>query len=288
MPITENDQSHALVHLHIKLKPALAMLLCATLRKIQLESILSAPAPSKECPMSDLAYRRILLKLSGEALMGSEDYGIDPKVIHRLAAEVVEAQQAGVEIAVVIGGGNIFRGAGLAAGGMDRVTGDHMGMLATVINALAMQDAVEKLGAKARVMSAIKINDVCEDFIRRRAIRHLEKGRIVIFAAGTGSPFFTTDSGAALRAIEISADLLLKATKVDGVYDKDPKKYPDATRFESLTYEETIRRNLQVMDTTAFALARDSYLPLRIFDMDEPGTLLKIIKGAPIGTLVHN
>ncbi|MEF2147118.1 UMP kinase [Aquilutibacter rugosus] len=238
--------------------------------------------------MSDLAYRRILLKLSGEALMGSEDYGIDPKVIHRLAAEVVEAQQAGVEIAVVIGGGNIFRGAGLAAGGMDRVTGDHMGMLATVINALAMQDAVEKLGAKARVMSAIKINDVCEDFIRRRAIRHLEKGRIVIFAAGTGSPFFTTDSGAALRAIEISADLLLKATKVDGVYDKDPKKYPDASRFESLTYEETIRRNLQVMDTTAFALARDSDLPLRIFDMDEPGTLLKIIKGAPIGTLVHN
>ena len=238
--------------------------------------------------MSDLAYRRILLKLSGEALMGSEDYGIDPKVIHRLAAEVVEAQQAGVEIAVVIGGGNIFRGAGLAAGGMDRVTGDHMGMLATVINALAMQDAVEKLGAKARVMSAIKINDVCEDFIRRRAIRHLEKGRIVIFAAGTGSPFFTTDSGAALRAIEISADLLLKATMVDGVYDKDPKKYPDATRFESLTYEETIRRNLQVMDTTAFALARDSDLPLRIFDMDEPGTLLKIIKGAPIGTLVHN
>ena len=238
--------------------------------------------------MSDLAYRRILLKLSGEALMGSEDYGIDPKVIHRLAAEVVEAQQAGVEIAVVIGGGNIFRGAGLAAGGMDRVTGDHMGMLATVINALAMQDAVEKLGAKARVMSAIKINDVCEDFIRRRAIRHLEKGRIVIFAAGTGSPFFTTDSGAALRAIEISADLLLKATKVDGVYNKDPKKYPDATRFESLTYEETIRRNLQVMDTTAFALARDSDLPLRIFDMDEPGTLLKIIKGAPIGTLVHN
>ncbi len=238
--------------------------------------------------MSELAYRRILLKLSGEALMGSEDYGIDPKVIHRLAAEVVEAQQAGVEIAVVIGGGNIFRGAGLAAGGMDRVTGDHMGMLATVINALAMQDAVEKLGAKARVMSAIKINDVCEDFIRRRAIRHLEKGRVVIFAAGTGSPFFTTDSGAALRAIEISADLLLKATKVDGVYDKDPKKYPDAKRFESLTYDETIRRNLQVMDTTAFALARDSDLPLRIFDMDEPGTLLKIIKGAPIGTLVHN
>lgn len=238
--------------------------------------------------MTELAYHRILLKLSGEALMGDEDYGIDPKVIHRLAAEVVEAQQAGAEVALVIGGGNIFRGAGLAAGGMDRVTGDHMGMLATVINALAMQDALEKLGAKARVMSAIKINDVCEDFIRRRAIRHLEKGRIVVFAAGTGSPFFTTDSGAALRAIEIGAELLLKATKVDGVYDCDPKKNSNAVRFDELTYDDTIRRNLQVMDTTAFALARDSDLPLRIFDMDEPGTLLRILRGEPIGTLVHN
>lgn len=238
--------------------------------------------------MSKLAYKRVLLKLSGEALMGDEDYGIDPKVIHRLAAEVVEALNAGCEIAVVIGGGNIFRGAGLAAGGMDRVTGDQMGMLATVINALAMQDAVEKLGAKARVMSAIKINDVCEDFIRRRAVRHLEKGRVVIFAAGTGSPYFTTDSGAALRAIEINADLLLKATKVDGVYDKDPKKFDDAVRFESLTYDETIARKLQVMDTAAFALARDSDLPLRIFDMDQPGVLLRILEGEPIGTLVRN
>src|SRR5690606_19665089 len=182
------------------------------------------PFASRDPTMSQLAYRRVLLKLSGEALMGDEDYGIDPKVIGRLAREVIEAQQAGAEIALVIGGGNIFRGAGLAAGGMDRVTGDQMGMLATVINAPAMQDALEKLGAKARVMSAIKINDVCEDYIRRRAIRHLEKGRLVIFAAGVGSPFFTTDSGAALRAIEIGADLLLKATKVDGVYDKDPKK----------------------------------------------------------------
>jgi uridylate kinase len=237
--------------------------------------------------MSQLAYRRILLKLSGEALMGDADYGIDPAMIGRLAAEVIEAQQAGAEIALVLGGGNIFRGAGLAAAGMDRVTGDHMGMLATVINALAMQDALEKHGARARVMSAIKINDVCEDYIRRRAIRHLEKGRIAIFAAGTGNPFFTTDSGAALRAIEIGADLLLKATKVDGVYDKDPKKHADAVRYDQLTYDEVIARDLQVMDTAAFALARDSDLPLRIFDMSQPGELLKILRGENIGTLVQ-
>ncbi len=237
--------------------------------------------------MSKLAYQRILLKLSGEALMGDEDYGIDPKVINRLAHEVIEAQQAGVEIALVVGGGNIFRGAGLAAGGMDRVTGDHMGMLATVINALAMQDALEKAGGKARVMSAIKINDVCEDYIRRRAIRHLEKGRLVIFAAGTGNPFFTTDSGAALRAIEIGADLLLKATKVDGVYDKDPNKHADAVRYDSLSYDQVINQGLEVMDTAAFALARDSDLPLRVFDMSQPGELLKILQGENIGTLVH-
>ena len=237
---------------------------------------------------SPLTYRRVLLKLSGEALMGDEDYGIDPKVIGRLAREVIEAQQAGAEVGVVIGGGNIFRGAGLAAGGMDRVTGDQMGMLATVINALAMQDALEKLGARVRVMSAIKINDVCEDYIRRRAIRHLEKGRIAIFAAGTGNPFFTTDSGAALRAIEIGADLLLKATKVDGVYDSDPKKNPDAKRYETLTYDEVIARDLNVMDTAAFALARDSNLPLRIFDMGQPGVLLRILRGEHIGTLVQN
>lgn len=237
--------------------------------------------------MSQLAYRRVLLKLSGEALMGDEDYGIDPKMIGRLAREVIEAQQAGAEVALVIGGGNIFRGAGLAASGMDRVTGDQMGMLATVINALAMQDALEKLGAKVRVMSAIKINDVCEDYIRRRAMRHLEKGRVCIFAAGVGSPFFTTDSGAALRAIEIGADLLLKATKVDGVYDKDPKKHSDAVRFEKLTYDEVIGRDLQVMDTAAFALCRDSDLPLRIFDMGQPGQLLRILRGERIGTLVQ-
>ncbi len=237
--------------------------------------------------MPTLAYRRVLLKLSGEALMGDEDYGIDPKVLNRLAREVIETREAGVEIALVIGGGNIFRGAGLAAGGMDRVTGDQMGMLATVINALAMQDALEKLGARCRVMSAIKINDVCEDYIRRRAIRHLEKGRIAIFAAGTGNPFFTTDSGAALRAIEIGADLLLKATKVDGIYDKDPKKHADAVRFKSLGYDEVLARNLEVMDTAAFALARDSELPLRIFDMSDPGVLLRILQGEDIGTLVR-
>jgi uridylate kinase len=234
-----------------------------------------------------LAYRRILLKLSGEALMGSEDYGIDPKVIGRIAREIIAARDAGAEVALVIGGGNIFRGAGLAAGGMDRVTGDQMGMLATVINALAMQDALEKLGAKVRVMSALKINDVCEDYIRRRAVRHLEKGRIAIFAAGTGNPFFTTDSGAALRAIEIEADLLLKATKVDGVYDKDPRKFPDAKRFDTLTYDEVIRRGLEVMDTAAFALCRDSAVPLRIYDLSVPGNLMGILRGENIGTLVE-
>ncbi|MGY4516562.1 UMP kinase [Lysobacter sp. HA18] len=238
--------------------------------------------------MTDLAYRRVLLKLSGEALMGSEDYGIDPKVSSRLAQEVIEAQQAGAEVALVIGGGNIFRGAGLAAAGMDRVTGDHMGMLATIINALAMQDALEKLGARCRVMSALKINQVCEDYIRRRAVRHLEKGRLVICAAGTGNPFFTTDSGAALRAIEIGADVLLKATKVDGIYDRDPKKFPDATRFDSLTYEDVLARDIQVMDTAAFALCRDASLPIRVFDMEQPGQLLRILRGEQIGTLVRS
>jgi uridylate kinase len=233
-----------------------------------------------------LAYRRILLKLSGEALMGDEDYGIDPAVISRIAGEIIEAHAAGAEIALVIGGGNIFRGAGLAASGMDRVTGDQMGMLATVINALAMQDALEKLGAKVRVMSALKINDVCEDYIRRRAIRHLEKGRIAIFAAGTGNPFFTTDSGAALRAIEINADVLLKATKVDGVYDKDPRKFNDAVKYDMLSYDEVISRNLQVMDTAAFALCRDSELPLRIYDLSVTGNLMRILRGGNVGTLV--
>jgi uridylate kinase len=196
-------------------------------------------------------------------------------------------QKAGAQVGLGIGGGNIFRGAGLQAKGMDRVTGDHMGMLATVMNALAMQDALERLGAYARTMSALKINEVCEDYIRRRAIRHLEKGRIAIFAAGTGNPFFTTDSAAALRAIEVGAELLLKATKVDGIYEADPKKVPEARRFEQLSYEEVIARNLQVMDTAAFALCRDQNLPIRIYDMMQPGALMRILRGEPIGTLVH-
>ena len=236
--------------------------------------------------MSKLAYRRILLKLSGEALMGDEDYGIDPKVINRLAREVIEAQQAGAEVALVIGGGNIFRGAGLAAGGMDRVTGDQMGMLATVINALAMQDALEKLGAKARVMSAIKINDVCEDYIRRRAVRHLEKGRVVICAGGTGNPFFTTDTAAALRAIEIGADIVLKATKVDGVYSADPVKDPSAVRFDQLGYDQVIESKLGVMDANAIVLCRGQDMPIRVFNVFDEGNLVRIMQGEPIGTLV--
>ena len=231
-------------------------------------------------------FHRIMLKLSGEALMGEADYGIDPKVIGRLADEIIEVQRAGVQIGVVIGGGNIFRGAGLAAAGMDRVTGDHMGMLATVMNALAMQDAIEKRGGFARVMSAIQIHDVAEDFIRRRAIRHIEKGRIVLFAAGIGNPFFTTDSAAALRAVEVGADLLLKATKVDGIYTADPTKHSDAKRYDRLTYDEVIERKLAVMDTAAIALCRDDRMPMRIFDMTVPGNLMRIVNGEPIGTLV--
>jgi uridylate kinase len=234
----------------------------------------------------DFKFRRILLKLSGEALMGKEDYGIDPDVLFGLAREIQAISRAGVQVGLVIGGGNIFRGAGLAAAGMDRVTGDHMGMLATVMNALAMQDALEKLGTYARTMSALKINEVCEDFIRRRAIRHLEKGRVTIFAAGTGNPFFTTDSAAALRAIEIGADLMLKATKVDGVYDSDPHKNPDARRYDRLTYDDVITRDLKVMDTAAIALCRDYNVPLRIYDMGVPGNLMRIMHGAEIGTLV--
>lgn len=234
----------------------------------------------------NLKYRRILLKLSGEALLGSEDYGIDPKVLNQLGTEIIEVARSGVQVGLVVGGGNIFRGAGLAASGMDRATGDHMGMLATVMNALALQDAIEKLGAPCRVMSAIKINEVCEDYIRRRAIRHLEKGRIVVFAAGTGNPFFTTDSAAALRAIEINAEVMLKATKVDGLYSADPKKDPNAQRFERISYDEAIERKLAVMDTTAFALCRDYRMPIRVYDMNTEGNLMRIVRGEAIGTLV--
>ncbi|MGB7396536.1 MAG: UMP kinase [Candidatus Macondimonas sp.] len=235
------------------------------------------------------AYRRILLKISGEALMGETDYGVDPAVISRMAEEVRDVRDLGVQIGVVIGGGNIFRGAGLADAGMDRVTADHMGMLATVMNALALQDALERLGVFARVMSALRINQVCEDYIRRRAIRHLEKGRVVLFAAGTGNPFFTTDTAASLRAIEVSADLLLKATKVDGVYSADPVKDPDARRYDHLNYDEVLDRRLMVMDTTAIVLCRDHSLPLRVFDIKQEGALMRIVTGdQTVGTTVDN
>ena len=235
---------------------------------------------------SPSAYRRVLLKLSGEALMGELDYGIEPQVIQRLATEIAAAQGAGVEIAIVIGGGNIFRGAGLARAGMDRVTGDYMGMLATVMNALAIQDALESLDVYARVMSALQIHDVCEDYIRRRAVRHLEKGRVVILAAGTGNPFFTTDTAASLRAIEIGADILLKATKVDGVYDADPLENPRAKRFDTVTYDQVIADKLGVMDATAIVMCRDNELPLRIFDLTQPNALVRAMSGDDVGTLV--
>ena len=231
-------------------------------------------------------YKRVLLKLSGEALMGDAEYGIQPEVISRFAKEIAELSTQGVELGIVIGGGNIFRGAGLAASGMDRVSGDHMGMLATVMNALALQDAIENHGAFCRVMSAIQINEVCEDYLRRRAIRHLEKGRVVIFAAGTGNPFFTTDSAASLRAAEIGADLMLKATQVDGVYNADPKKDPDAVRYNELSYDEVIDKRLGVMDTTAVVMCQEQKMPLRIFDVHKIGNLTKIIYGEDIGTLV--
>lgn len=231
---------------------------------------------------------RILLKLSGEALMGELDYGIDPGMIARVASEISTLSNEGVQIAIVVGGGNIFRGAGLAEAGMDRVTGDHMGMLATVMNALSLQDAIERQGAYCRVMSALTIHQVCEDYIRRRAIRHLEKGRVVIFAAGTGNPYFTTDSAASLRAIEVGADLMLKATKVDGVYDSDPMKNPEAKRYDHVTYDEALREKLGVMDATALVMCRDNNLPMRVFNIYEPDDLINVVRGGSIGTLVNN
>ena len=231
-------------------------------------------------------YRRVLLKLSGEALMGELDYGIEPKVIQRIAAEIATARKQGIEIAIVIGGGNIFRGAGLARAGMDRVTGDYMGMLATVMNALAIQDALESLDVYARVMSALQINEVCEDYIRRRAVRHLEKGRVVILAASTGNPFFTTDTAASLRAIEIGADVLLKATKVDGVYDSDPVGNPDAKKFETVSFDQLLADKLLVMDATAVVMCRDNDLPLRVFDLTRANALVQAMTGDNVGTLV--
>jgi len=231
-------------------------------------------------------YRRVLLKLSGEALMGDLDYGIEPDVIQRIASEVVAVRNLGIEVAIVIGGGNIFRGAGLARSGMDRVTGDYMGMLATVMNALAIQDALESMDVFARVMSALQINEVCEDYIRRRAVRHLEKGRVVILAAGTGNPFFTTDTAASLRAIEIGADVLMKATKVSGVYDSDPQLNSEASMYDTVSFDKVLVDKLNVMDATAVVMCRDNNLPLRVFNMTEPNELVKAMSDADVGTLV--
>ena len=234
------------------------------------------------------AYQRVMLKLSGEALLGDHSYGIDPRVIQRVAAEVSELSAMGVEVGLVIGGGNIFRGAGLAEAGMDRITADHMGMLATVINALALQDALERQGVTARVMSALQLHQVCEDYIRRRAVRHLEKGRIVIFAAGTGNPFFSTDTAASLRAIEIGADILIKATKVDGVYSADPMIDPNAKRYGSLSFDQVLHDKLQVMDATAIVMCRDNNLPVVVFNLNNSGDLVRIVAGETLGTSVVN
>jgi uridylate kinase len=234
--------------------------------------------------MSSPVYRRVLLKMSGEMLAGGRDGGIDPETIARFAEEIDEVRALGVEIAVVIGGGNIFRGLAGSSKGMDRAHADHMGMLATVINALALQDALERQGVYTRVMSAITMNEVAEPYIRRRAMRHLEKGRVVIFGAGTGNPYFSTDTAAALRAAEIQADVILKATKVDGVYDKDPKKHADARRFEKLSYLEVLNRGLGVMDATAISLCMDNAIPIVVFDLSSPGNVRRVVCGEPIGT----
>jgi len=232
-------------------------------------------------------YKRILLKLSGEALLGKEAYGIDPDVISDIADQIREVHELGVEIALVIGGGNIFRGVSGASRGMDRATADYMGMLATVMNGLALQQAMEKHGIPTRVLSAIDMKEVAEPYIRRRAIRHLEKGRIIIFAAGTGLPFFTTDTTAALRAVEIGAEIIMKATKVDGVYDCDPEKNPRATKFERISFSEVLQKNLKVMDATAISLARDQSMKIVVFNMKNRGNIKKVILGKPVGTLVE-
>jgi uridylate kinase len=231
-------------------------------------------------------YKRVLLKLSGEALMGDMDYGIEPVILSRVAQEIADVVNMGVEVALVIGGGNIFRGKGLAEAGIDRVAGDHMGMLATVMNSLAMQDALEKIGMTCRVMSAIRINRVCEEYVQRRALRHLEKGRVVIFAAGTGNPFFTTDTAGCLRAVEIGADIIMKATKVDGVFDFDPIINPDAKRYVTITYDDVLKQELTVMDATAIVLCRDNAMPLRIFNLNKVGTLPAALIDDTVGTTV--
>jgi uridylate kinase len=237
--------------------------------------------------MSQPKYQRILLKLSGEALMGGQGSGIDPQTIQRLAPEIKELCAVGVQVGLVVGGGNFLRGAEQATAGLDRVTGDHMGMLATVMNALAMQDALVRIGQDARAMSALAISQVCEDYSRRQAIRHLEAGRVAIFAAGTGNPFFTTDSAASLRAIEIDADLLIKATKVEGVYSADPMKDPKAKFYPRLTYDEALDQRLNVMDATALVLCRDHDMPLRVMNIFEPGAVMRLVQGEEIGSLIE-
>jgi uridylate kinase len=232
-------------------------------------------------------YKRILLKLSGEVLAGPLSFGIDPDRVKALASEISEIAQAGVQVGVVVGGGNIFRGIKLAAKNMDRVTGDHMGMLATVINSLALQDALEQIGVYTRVMSAIEMHEVCEPYIRRRAIRHLEKGRIVIFAAGTSNPYFSTDTGAALRALEIKAEIIAKATKVDGVYDKDPMKFPDAVKYDEIGYTEVLTKSLGVMDATSVAMCRDNKLPIIVFNLNTHGNMMRMSMGEPVGTVIR-
>ncbi len=237
-------------------------------------------------PAASPKYKRILLKLSGEALMGDKGYGIDPAVIDNIAGQVADVQKLGVQIVIVIGGGNIFRGLAASAHGMDRANADYMGMLATVMNSIALQDALERKGVITRVQSAIAMQELCEPYIRRRAERHLEKGRCVVFAGGTGNPYFTTDTAASLRAMEIHADVLLKATKVDGVYDKDPKKHADAVKYKTLTFTEALQKDLKVMDSTAFSLCRDNKLNIIVFDMQEHGNIRRVVLGEPIGTLV--
>jgi len=233
-----------------------------------------------------LKYKRILLKLSGEALMGTQGYGIDPVIIKQIAEEVKRLVDQGLELALVVGGGNIFRGLAASATGMDRSTADYMGMMATVMNSLALQDGLEKVGVFTRVQSAIEMREVAEPFIRRRAVRHLEKGRVVIFAAGTGNPYFTTDTAASLRAAEIGAEVILKATKVDGVYDSDPKKNPNAVKYDTLTYMDVLKNELKVMDSTAISLCKDTGLPIIVFNLDEPGNIERVVRGESIGTYV--
>ncbi len=232
------------------------------------------------------AYRRVLLKLSGEALTGAGQYGIDPDVARAIASQVAEATQAGVEVAIVVGGGNIFRGLAAAAHGMDRATADYMGMLATVMNGLAIQDALEQIECPTRVLSAIAMNEICEPYIRRRAVRHLEKGRVVVMVAGTGNPYFTTDTAATLRAVEVGAEVILKATRVDGVYDADPEKEPNAQRYTRIGYTELISNRLEALDATAVSLAMDNQMPIVVFDMTRPGNIVRAVLGEQIGTLI--